>query len=228
MDRVLDRIAQFDDRAREYPIRELVGGAALRSRSWACAPRLDQGREGACVGFAWTHELAARPVVVRRADQAFAFAVYREAQKIDEWPGEGYSGTSVLAGAKVLARDGYIPEYRWAFGIDDVLAALSAHGPVVLGIPWLDGMFTTRPSGLLEVAGRVAGGHAILARGVAVSGRVRGERGIGEPVVRLRNSWGRDYGAAGDCLIRASDLERLLKDQGDACVPVHRSQKENP
>lgn len=222
MDRVLDRVAQFDDRSRDYPARQLVGDKPLRSKSWPCRPTLDQGREGACVGFAWTHELAAQPTVIRGADQAFAHAVYREAQKIDEWPGENYSGTSVLAGAKILARDGYIGEYRWAFGVDDVLATLANHGPVVLGIPWLEGMFEPRPSGLLAVEGGVAGGHAILARGVILSGCVRGEKQIAEPIVRLRNSWGSGWGAGADCFIRASDLDRLLHDGGDACVPVHR------
>jgi hypothetical protein len=63
---------------------------------------LDQGKEGACVGFAWSHELAAYPVRVEVDDEFARSKIYAEAQKIDEWPGEAYHGTSVLAGAKVV------------------------------------------------------------------------------------------------------------------------------
>lgn len=35
---------------------------------------------------------------------------------------------------------GFVPEYRWAFGVDDVLATLAHHGPVVLGLNWYAGM----------------------------------------------------------------------------------------
>jgi hypothetical protein len=96
---------------------------------------LDQGREGACVGFAFTHELAARPVVHRDVDHAFARVLYLRAQEADEWPGAEptYSGTSVTAGAKVLKAAGRCVEYRWCDGLDDVLLTVSRLGPVVPG-----------------------------------------------------------------------------------------------
>jgi C1A family cysteine protease len=40
--------------------------------------------------------------------------------------------------------------------------------------------------------------------------------------VRARNSWGSSWGAGGDFYIKVADLERLLKAQGEACVPVVR------
>lgn len=218
----LDRVPEFDERSRAFPIAAVVP-EKLRSRTWQAPWVGDQGREGACVGFAWTGELAAVPRAFRGASNAYASEVYREAQKVDEWAGEGYSGTSVLAGAKVVAGRGFMGEYRWAFGIDELLRAVAHEGPAVLGIPWLDGMYEA-PDGLLTPSGSVVGGHAILARGVRLSGRYgpRQRRRAGEPVVILRNSWGPGYGIGGDAAIKASDLEGLLKQRGECCVPVGR------
>ncbi len=218
----LDRIPQPDPRNAEFPITALLDNRPLRSRSWPCAPKLDQGREGACVGFGWSHELAAQPHVVKDITDASAQAIYKRAQELDEWAGEQYSGTSVLAGAKAVQEKGLLTEYRWATSVDDVLRTLSVHGPVVLGVDWYDSAYTPRPSGLLDLSGRVVGGHCILARGIILSGRLRGEKALGEPVVRLRNSWSGSWGRSGDCFLRASDLERLLRAGGDACVPVRR------
>lgn len=236
-DRRLDRLPHLDERSRSFPIREVIP-AGLRSRAWRCDPRLDQGQEGACVGFGWSHELAATPTVVPGINNRFAREeIYWNAQREDDWDGGAYpdaspryEGTSVLAGAKVVAERGFMSEYRWAFGIDDVLGALSHQGPVVLGTNWLNSMFRPRPSALLsvDVGSGVGGGHCYLARGVRLSGRLKGEPNAGEPLVRIRNSWGEGWGIRGDAFVKASDLERLLQDGGEACVPVGRSRGPSP
>lgn len=221
----LDRLPQFDERSRGFPIAAAVP-KTLRGRTWPCSAYLDQGSEGACVGFAWAHELVAWPRVFRQ-DAASARWWYHEAQKIDEWEGgsypgasPAYEGTSVLAGAKVVQSQGHMAEYRWAFSIDEVLRAISHEGPVVFGIPWRDSMFDTRPDGLLDCSGDLeAGGHAILGRGLLLKPRLAG---VAEPVVRLRNSWGRGWGVDGDAFIRVSDLEDLLRGWGECCVPLDR------
>lgn len=224
----LDRIPQFDERSRDYPIRGLLTPELpLRSFGWACPTWLDQGQEGACVGFSWTHELAAYPVAVKGVDNDFARGIYKEAQKIDEWPGEEYSGTSVLAGAKIVQSKGYMDEYRWAFGIDDALRAIGYGGPVVVGIPWYESMFQPRPSGLVDVSPGGGGGHAILVRGVSLKSRLPGEP-QDLPVVRLRNSWSDAWGVKGDCWIKVDDFEALLKADGDCCVPVVRKNAPAP
>ena len=62
----------------------------------------NQGAEGACVGFG----------ISRLASQLNrklydGFWLYHEAQKIDEWPGEDYDGTSVRAGLDILRKRGH-------------------------------------------------------------------------------------------------------------------------
>lgn len=217
----LARIVQFDERSREFPIRSKVGKTKKpRSYTWRCSAYLDQGTEGACVGFAMTHELVARPAVVKNLDGLFAREqVYWEAQKIDPWNGGSYpgatpryEGTSVLAGIKVLKRLGYIEEYRWAFGLEDLVMAVGYCGPAVLGLPWYEGMFKTWPCGHVHVQGQVAGGHAILCKGVSVK----------DKTFTLHNSWGKNWGSGGDAKISWSDMDKLLHQQGEAVIPVVR------
>ena len=74
-DRRLDRLESFDDRSRNFPImaaRELEGRRP-RNYTWRMTgPVLNQGNEGACVGFGISHELAARPAEVKGLDYSSA------------------------------------------------------------------------------------------------------------------------------------------------------------
>src|SRR3954451_15238844 len=226
----LSRVPQFDERSRGYAIRDHHDFAAEpRTRTWADKLRLNQGQSPACVGFSRTGDLAAAPAQLslpgrKPFDYVFAYALYKLAQKHDEWPGENYEGSSVLGGLKAAMALGYVGEYRWAFGIDDVLGALSSIGPVVFGTDWLGGMFDPRPDGTLDVSGSSAGGHAYLIRGVVLprngKARTAGFPSIAttEPLMRLTNSWDRSWGRNGEALLPASGAERLLKQQGEAAI----------
>jgi hypothetical protein len=228
VDRILDWVPRHDPESENYPIRGAVRKAIrISSRAWKPPHPLDQGREGACVGFGWTHEALSTPIAVRfeRAPKvgmtdpdAVARRIYREAQRIDEWAGESYEGTSVLAGAKVMKSMGLLKEYRWAFSVEDVVAALLTTGPVVLGVPWYESMYEA-PGGIVEVGGDMVGGHCLLARAVAAKGRIfPDERAIG-----WLNSWGPEYGENGLAWIPESKLAWLLRQDGEACVPFRRS-----
>lgn len=98
----------------------------------------DQGSEGACVGYGISRLASLLNRV--RYDASW---LYHEAQRVDEWPGEGYDGTSVRAGLDVLRTSGHrrvsrngnvkppstedgIQANRWATSIDDVLAVLGS------------------------------------------------------------------------------------------------------
>ena len=62
----------------------------------------NQGVEGACVGFGWS-----RAQSLQNRARYDGFWLYHEAQKIDEWPGESYDGTSVRAGGDILRDRGH-------------------------------------------------------------------------------------------------------------------------
>lgn len=209
----LDRIAHFDERSLDYPVRALVAERAPRSYTWSCPLYLNQGSEGACVGFSIAHEIAARPVEAT-ATNRLATDIYHRARELDDWPGEDYEGTSVLAGMKAAREMGYFSEYRWALSLDDLILAVGYKGPAVLGLNWYEGMLETDDQGYVHPDGDIAGGHAILCRGV----------GVRQRYFYLHNSWGRSWGAiGGHCKISFEDLERLLGEQGEACIPLGRA-----
>lgn len=214
IERTFDRLPQFDTRSLAFPIRALLEAKPkFRSYTWRCDQYNDQGSEGACVGFAWSHELAARPVEVKQVNENWALGIYARARFLDEWPGEDYDGTSVIAGAKAVKEQGYISEYRWAFGLDDLRLAVGYKGPAVLGLNWYGGMYEPDGYGFIYPDGGLLGGHAILCVGVSEKRKC----------FRLHNSWGPSWGHGGDCFISFDHMNQLLHEQGEACIPVVRS-----
>lgn len=219
----LDRVEEFDEASRKYSIGDIKKTQKLRSYTWRCNDWFDQGREGACVGFALGHELAARPSEVQGLDYTFLKeSIYWEAQKNDYWEGGSYpnaspqySGTSVLAGVKEVKKLGYIEEYRWAFTFEDFLYGLGHNGPVVLGINWYSDMYQPDSNGFVKPTGSLVGGHAILARAINIKKRY----------ITLRNSWGKGWGKVGDCYISFDDMEKLLKERGECCFLLKRKAK---
>ena len=117
----------------------------------------NQGQEGACVGFA-----ASRAMTLLNRKRYDARWLYREAQRVDEWPGEDYSGTSVRAAMDVLRRVGHAPTYRgvtrpvdaaegitenrWATSVDEVLTCLQSPAYATIGaVPVLNSWGTSFP-----------------------------------------------------------------------------------
>lgn len=212
----LGRLEQFDERSRAYPVRALLGKSPkkLRSYMWRCKQTLDQKKEGACSGFSWSHELIARPAEVEGITEKTAIKVYKLAQDLDEWDGNSYEGSSVLAAVKAVQQlhPGKIIEYRWCFNFEDFLLTLGNVGPIVLGINWYNDMFNPDSKGIVKASGGLAGGHAILANGVDIK----------KKLVRLHNSWGSSWGVKGECFISFNDMEKLLQERGEACVVTKR------
>jgi hypothetical protein len=141
--------------------------------------------------------------------------IYDAAQRVDQWPGESYAGTSVRAGAKVLMSKGVIQGYRWAFDAASVVDALLHRGPVVVGTWWYQDMF--RPvtnkrlkKNIITATGAKAGRHAYMLNGVNTK--------LG--LVRVKNSWGRDWGDNGHAWISIADLDKLIRDGGEACLAI--------
>lgn len=208
----LGRNPSFDDRSKRYSVRRIVDERPLSSMFWSGPPVvLDQGNLSACVGFSWCHWLGSYPDPICCFNNDDGESYYRQAQTLDDWPGENYEGSSILAGAKtVLQRfPGVYDSYYWAKDLHELLLALTYVGPVVLGINWYSNMFEP-DHGRLHVKGANVGGHAIMAIGHNLEDRT----------VTLFNSWGPDWGNNGQAYITYDDIARLLKEDGEACIAV--------
>jgi hypothetical protein len=206
------RRIEFDERSRKFPIREKIVEKAPRSYTWSCYFWLDQADTPRCVGYSWAHEFGARPIVIK-VSNATGDEMYVLAQDNDEWPGSNYDGSSVLGGAKGAVIKGYIKEYRWAFSEADLALAIAYKGPAVAGTYWTEGMCEPDEKGFIKPTGEIVGGHAYMINGISLK----------NDCYRIHNSWGRNWGIKGDCFIKRGDLATLLKDQGEACIPVVRS-----
>lgn len=235
MERTFDRIAEFDERSRLYRAVDLITDYWLRSYTWGCDVWNDQGWEGACVGFAWSHELSARPKIYRVGEDV-AQRIYKRAQQLDQWPGENYEGTSVLAGIKAVQEMSgtqglpLIREYRWAFGIEEVVRVVGRRGPLVLGVNWYEGMDNVDANGFIHVTGTIRGGHAVMAHGVKCvwkdplsTDRTFRNLDVNKSFVKLHNSWGKSWGNNGRAKISVAGLDRLLREYGEACIPMKRT-----
>lgn len=234
MKRKLDRKVHFDERSRNFKAVEGIEDKPLRNYTWPLRKWLNQGSEGACVGFGISHELAAIPAVVE-VDNDFAYKLYDRAKQLDPWEGENYDGTSVLAGMKAVQEQTnnrgkkLIEEYRWAFGIEDVVKVLGRKGPIVLGINWYNDMFDTDENGFIHKSGGIAGGHCILARGQHLIYKTPGNKkdfsnvDMDKSYIVLHNSWGRNWGTTGTAKISLTDLDALLNESGEAVIPETRN-----
>jgi hypothetical protein len=58
-DKRLDRLQEFDERSRQFNIADEGIVESLKTKTWQCPTYLDQGNEGACVGFSFSQSAAA-------------------------------------------------------------------------------------------------------------------------------------------------------------------------
>lgn len=206
----LGRIVNLDERSRHFSIRRLAPVQQPKTTYWDCGLYLNQGLISACVGFSWIHFLASMPNQSKGFTETHAINLYHTAQTLDSLPGTAYEGTSILGGVKALRKlyPSVIEGYHWAFGLEELLVALSWIGPVVIGVNWYSGMFETDSKGELKISGVLIGGHAVLITGLNLE----------ERSFVIHNSWGREWGSRGDCIISFDTMDKLLRQQGEACV----------
>ena len=226
----LGRVIVKDDRDEKYPME-----AALPAEMpgvdykywWTSGWWGDQGLTPHCVAYSWLHWVEDGPVTHfyedREIDPTYKVGahdalfnpetIYKEAQVVDQWPGEDYDGTSVRAGAKILQKMGVIKEYRWSWDFPTLKKALLTTGPVVVGSWWYSDMFYPGEDGFITPTGDKAGGHAYVLNGINVD----------EGFVRLKNSWGRSWGKDGYAYIKFDDMARLLEDGGEACLALEKN-----
>lgn len=210
----LGRLIDPDPRDLNYPMRALLRVVPpITSRYWwSQGAWLDQGETGTCVGHAWAHWIEDGPKTW--PGTVDPVAIYNEACKLDPWPENDYGdllyGTSLRAGVQAVQARGKVTEYRWAWDASTVVDALLTKGPVVIGSYWYEHMFEPDDNGMIKVSGPNTGGHCYILNGVNT---VKG-------IVRVKNSWGQSWGKMGQAFLRIQDLDRLIKEDGEACLAV--------
>lgn len=210
----LGRLHSPDARDANFPLKSILKPQSLKLwRYWNDNGWWgDQGSVPQCVAYAWTHWLEDGPITHSEVAPIVQPAeLYAEAQKIDEWPGENYDGTSVRAGAKVLQSKGFISSYYWASTVSEIADAILNNGPVVVGTNWYYDMFEPI-NDVIYPNGVVAGGHAYIINGVNL------KKGL----FRIKNSWGRSWGGDGRVWMQIEDFEKLLNEDGEACLAVEK------
>lgn len=183
---------------------------------------LDQLATGTCVLHAVKHWMQAAPVVQTSPRRPpFPYDMYRQVVLLDEWfdndheatqpDSQLFFGTSVRAAFKWLQGRGYVGNYLWAQNPDQLQRFVLTQGPVVIGIPWHEGMFLPDEHGFIQPDGAVAGGHSVLVIG---HNKVRGD-------YTILNSWGPNWGSNGRARIKSADLHKLIFDSwGEAAAGI--------
>jgi hypothetical protein len=213
--RTLDCSLAGDPRNEDFLMSEyLVAGSDLpvHTRIWRCPVALDQGREGACVGFAGAHFFGSESRV-QRISRRIALLFYKGAQRNDRWTGEDYEGTTINGLMLYLLKMKLVSEFRWLKTAAEVYRTISFYGPVILGAPWREGCFEPDAEGYIKYTGADRGGHAVCVNGVDVE-RSR---------VIIQQSWGRSHGVGGVVYMTFTEFEKLMAENPRAVFPCKRS-----
>lgn len=207
------RLFSPDERDLNHPIpRRNLQQAPIR-KTWTGGPVLDQGNTPQCVGYAGWGWLASSPI--RNRPSFTPTQLYKEAQKDDEWPGDDYDGSSTRGLYKALQRLGFVSGYQWAFDAETLIGHVLTAGPVNVGTNWYAGMTSPDRLGFINTTGHKQGGHEWLILG-ADREKHASDGTIG--AARMQNSWSPSWGKKGRAWVSFAALDRLIKDQGEACT----------
>lgn len=232
MERTFDRQIHFDPASRAFPVGAVLDVQLPRAYTHSCYARLDQGPDGACVGFGWEHEAACKPTVVKGVTYQTAMHHYQRARALDgyDWP----EGSTVLAGAKAAQELGHLKVYRWSMGLRDTALAVGRKGPGVAGSWFWSGMFKPDSDGFVHPTGERVGGHCyvldqskhVWQRGILAQQKTSDDwlRYI-DPRASyfgMLNSWGPDWALGGRAKISWEEWEKLQLDDGELCIPTQR------
>ena len=230
-DRSLGRIEVIDERDKNFPVSAVLASVVEeglpdfpRRFWWADGWWGNQGPYPHCVAYSWMHFLEDGPVIQDTLQEGRRMPMYTPrdfydlCQVNDQWPGENYDGTSVRAGAGILKKLGIIKAYRWAQTIEEVIQTVKYIGPMVVGTRWNNSMSDPNSSGLMRISGSPAGGHAYILNGV--------DEDLG--LIRMKNSWGRDWGKDGYGYLKFDDFASLLANGGEACIAFENKMVDLP
>lgn len=214
------RLVNHDPRNRNHEFQSSIPQLG-RDIEWKRRiPILDQGDLGCCTCAAMVGAIGTEPLSTESSDITgltidMARYLYSIATRIDDrgpngipghWPPTD-TGSSGLAAAKAAEQGGLISAYQWVFSANGLTRALSV-GPVIMGMPWYDGMMQPDSDGRLWPTGDCVGGHEILVRGIRGSDLI------------IDNSWGSCWGDRGSALLPWSVFLDLRRQQLDITVPL--------
>lgn len=89
---------------------------------------------------------------------------------------------------------------------DELIDALVLDGPVVLGLPWREGLDQANTYGQVRYHGSVLGPHVVVLTGVNAT------------AVRIQNAWGTGWASLGRAWLPRPDLAALFAAKPDALV----------
>jgi len=181
-------------------------------------PVFDQGQLGSCTANAAYGCLVTAPFghegIAYTEDDAVA--LYELETKLDDSqiPGEyppDDTGSSGPWSMQALEKKGLIHSFRHTTALATALRLLNG-GPISAGVPWYNSQFTPDANSVIHVdeSSGLAGGHQVC----IVANDVKNKR------VKIRNSWGTNWGDNGHAWLSWSDLDKLLKQGGDVVQPV--------
>lgn len=134
------------------------------------------------------------------------FDFYVRSKGYDPYPGTDYDGTSSDAPHRLMVELGVTPGYHWLFGEPQLWEWVTWFGPASGGTVWKRDMFYPDAKGFLSVTGVDDGGHEYD----LIKAHQEGQFYV------VCNTWSRAWGRNGRAYIRRPDMDRLLKQQGDA------------
>ena len=208
----LGRHIQHDPASRNFPAIKAPGVVSVDHK--ANGLPLNQGGLGSCTANALCGALNSAPDYrggppLKEAD---AVKLYEVETKLEGKPYPPHDpGGSGLLVCKAAKSQGMISSYTHAFGVEHALLALVLR-PVICGINWMTSFDTPDDTGEVVIAkdAKVRGGHEILADGIDAD----------KQLVWFWNSWGTSFAKGGRFCMSFDTWEQLLKDGGDATVPV--------